>query len=377
MGKKTLTNAHCLLDLIEKAPVSILKIFSGLAECQVLVRGFDWSQNEADLCANLLEHIKHLRKEKRDSAEREALPVMRLTSARGAAILSTVADQLHDSDLQNEFLAQDGGEMGRAIWMRTHSDDTARLFDVAETILNTGDIRGNKRLYDAFDVPCDDEPPPFIWNGTVKNELETQLTKVMRLAEQCELIYVPMIDSDKNGNGKKIHFLVVRFAGDQISAVQMVNRNRKNFFYFPARDATLVYSADRKVVEVYAQTLTTRAPLADVLSKHGFKMPLSNRPLNRSRYDLSPFAHTERCQATDRRSQGRTTISDRGKGLASSRHRCGYLAYRQRCRPARCDRRPLERSSLLRTGGHSRSNVGGRSRTGRREGRNATVDHVG
>jgi len=30
--------------------------------------------------------------------------------------------------------------------------------------------------------------------------------------------------------------------------------------------------------------------LADVLSKHGFKMPLSNRPLNRSRYDLSPFA---------------------------------------------------------------------------------------
>jgi hypothetical protein len=290
MGKKTLTNAHCLLDLIEKATVSILKTFSSLAECQSLARGFDWSQNEADLCVNLLEHIKHLRKDQRDSAEREALRVMRLASARGAAILSTVADQLHDSDLQNEFLGQEGGEMGRAIWMRTHSDDTARLFDVAETILNTGDIRGNKRLYDAFDVPCDDEPPPFIWNDTVKKELETQLTKVMRLAEPCELVYVPMLDCDKNGNSKTIHFLVARFAGDQVSAIQMVNRNRKSFFYFPARDATLVYSADRKVVEVYAHTLSTRAPLADVLSKHGFKMPLSNRPLNRSRYDLSPFA---------------------------------------------------------------------------------------
>lgn len=52
----------------------------------------------------------------------------------------------------------------------------------------------------------------------------------------------------------------------------------------------LIYAPDRKVVEVYAHTLSTRAPLANVLSKHGFKAPLSNRPLNRSRYDLSRFA---------------------------------------------------------------------------------------
>ena len=290
MGKKTLANAHCLLDLIEQAPVSVLKTFSGLAECQALARGFDWSQDETSLCASLLEHIKHLRKEHREPAEREALRVLRLASPRGAAILSTVADQLNDADLQKIFTAQAGGEVGRSVWMRTHSDDTARLFDVAETIQNTNDIRGNKRLYDAFDVPSNDEPPPFIWNDTIKKELETQLTKVMRLAEPCELVYVQMLDKEKNGDSKTIHFLVVRFAGDQVSAVQMLNRNRKSFFYFPARDATLVYSPDRKVVEVYAHTLSTRAPLADVLSKHGFKMPLSNRPLNRSRYDLSPFA---------------------------------------------------------------------------------------
>lgn len=183
MGKKTLTNAHCLLDLIEKAPVSVLKTFSGLAECQALARGFDWSQDETTVCASLLEHIKHLRKELRDPAEREALRVLRLAAPRGAAILSTVADQLNDTDLQETFTSQAGGEIGRAVWMRTHSDDTARLFDVAETILNTNDIRGNKRLYDAFDVPSDDEPPPFIWNDTVKKELETQLTKVMRLTD--------------------------------------------------------------------------------------------------------------------------------------------------------------------------------------------------
>lgn len=289
MGKKTLNNAHCLLELTEKAPALTLRAFSGLDECQGLARGFDWTQKDDDLHSGLLEHIKHLRKEQRDPAEREALRVLRLASARGAAILSTVADQLHDNDLQNQFTSQEGGEIGRSVWMRTHTDDTARLFDVAESILNTGDIRGNKRLYDAFDVPCDDAPP-FIWNDTVKKELESQLTSVMRLGEPCEVVYVPITDDAKNGDAKTLHYLVVRFAGDQISAVQVVNRSRKSFCYFPARDATLVYAPDRKVVEVYAHTLSTRAPLANVLSKHGFKLPLSNRPLNRSRYDLSRFA---------------------------------------------------------------------------------------
>lgn len=289
MGKKTLTNAHCLLELIEKAPVPILKAFSGLPECQALARGFDWSQDAAALPTALVEHVRHLRKDQRDPAEREALRVLRLASPRGAQILTTVADQLNDNDLIAAFLAQDGGEIGRSVWMRTHSDDAARLFDVAESILNTSDIRGNKRLYDAFDVPCDDAPP-FIWNDSVKKELESQLTSAMRLGEPCEVVYVPLADEKKNGDTKIIHYLVVRFAGDQVTAVQVVNRNRKSFCYFPARDATLVYAPDRKVVEVYAHTLSTRAPLANVLSKHGFKAPLSNRPLNRSRYDLSRFA---------------------------------------------------------------------------------------
>ncbi|MFN4343407.1 MAG: hypothetical protein ACK4FE_15440 [Azonexus sp.] len=289
MGKKTLTNAHCLLELIEKAHVANLKTFSGLQECQALARGFDWSQDAQALPAALIEHIRHLRKDQRDPAEREALRILRLASPRGAQILATVADQLHDDELQAAFLAQDGGEIGRSVWMRTHSDDAARLFDVAESILNTGDIRGNKRLFDAFDIPCDDAPP-FIWNDRIKQDLETQLTRAMRLAEPCEVIHVQMAEEKKNGDTKLTHYLVVRFAGDQVTAVQMLNRSRKSFCYFPARDATLVYAPDRKVVEVYAHTLSTRAPLADVLSRHGFKAPLSSRPLNRSRYDLSRFA---------------------------------------------------------------------------------------
>ncbi len=287
--KKPLSNAHSLLELIENAPPAILKAFCGLPECHALSRGFDWSMQADAIASALAYHVAHLRKDQRDPAEREALRVLRLASPRGAQILKTVADQLNDNDLITIFTAQDGGEFGRSVWMRTHSDKAAVLFDVAESILNTGDIRGNKRLYDAFDVPGD-EPPPFIWNDSVKKDLEAHLTKVMRLDEPCDVLYVPLADAKHNGDTSTTHYLVVRFAGDQVAAVQVVNRNRKSFCYFPARDATLVYAPERKIVEVYAHTLSTRAPLANVLSKHGFKAPLSSRPLNRSRYDLSRFA---------------------------------------------------------------------------------------
>jgi hypothetical protein len=217
------------------------------------------------------------------------LRVLRLSSHRGAAILATVAEQSYDTELIEQFRAQEGGEIGRAVWMRTHSEESAKLFDTAESIVNTGDLRGNKRLHDAFDVPCD-ETPPFLWNESVKQVLETQLTEAMRLAEPCEVIHVAIDEEGRSGQTHTIHYLVVRFAGEQVTAVQMLDRRRKSFCYFPARDATLIYAPHRKMVEVYAHTLSTRAPLANVLSKHGFKVSLSNRPLDRSRYDLSRFA---------------------------------------------------------------------------------------
>lgn len=107
--------------------------------------------------------------------------------------------------------------------------------------------------------------------GPVFCKLGARVTTAMRLGEPCEVIYVPL--ADDNGGSQAVHYLVVRFAGDQVTAVQMVNRNRKSFCYFPARDATLVYSPERKVVEVYAYTLSTRAPLAGLRTDVGTPDP--------------------------------------------------------------------------------------------------------
>lgn len=150
MGKKALINTRSLLEVIERAPISALIAFSELPECRALGSGWALSQNP--YASKLQERVAHLHRDEREAAEREALRVLRLASPRGAKILRCVVEQIDDVDLTRTFLAQDGSELGRAIWMRTHSDDTTRLFEVAELILNTADVRGYKRLYDAFVV---------------------------------------------------------------------------------------------------------------------------------------------------------------------------------------------------------------------------------
>ncbi len=288
MGKKNLNNVKCLHELIEQAPVRGLRSFASLPENIGLLRGFDWQQPEEGFRSALIEHVRHLRSEHREMAEREALRLIRIASAQGAKVLSAVSEQLNDAELIDEFHAQDGGEIGRAIWMRAHSPETTRIFEIAESVLNTSSLRGLKRLFDAFDVPGD-EPPPFIWNDSVKATLETRLTESMRLADRCEVVHI-VLGQEGNADDPLVHYLVVRFAGDQVTALRMVNRLRESFCYYPARDATLVYSPSRRLVEVCADTTSSRSQLANVLSQHGFKRPLSSRPLSRFRYDLSPFS---------------------------------------------------------------------------------------
>lgn len=289
MGTKTLTNVRCLEDLIGRAPTACLRSFTGITECQAAFRDLQWPADDADVRRTLLDALKRQRKDPLAAAEREAWRIERLSSPRGAQVLTASAELLNDNELFAAFAEQPGGELARAIWMRTHSAATCRIFEVAESILTTGDLRGGKKLYDAYEIPSE-SAPAFVWTEKVKSALETHLAKAMKLDAQPEVVHIELEDEPAQGRKSKVHYLVIRFAGNQVGAVKVEEGRREAFWYYPARDATLVYSPDRRCVEAFAHNLALRAPMANVLATHGFKAPLSHRPLNRARYDLSPFA---------------------------------------------------------------------------------------
>jgi hypothetical protein len=288
MGAKTLTNVRCLEDLIGRAPLSCLQSFTQISECQPAFRDFSWPTEDSEIRPALLDALRRAKKEPIAAAEREAWRIDRLSSPRGAQVLMAAAEQLNDKELFDDFAAQPGGEHARAIWMRSHGVATRRIFEIAESILNTGDKRGGKKLYDAYEIPSE-TAPPFLWTEKIKGALEAQLAKAMKLDAPPEVVHLELVDEIEPGRKVKVHYLVIRFAGNQVGAVKVEGGRRESFWYYPARDATLVYSPDQGCVEAFAHNLALRAPMANVLATHGFKVPLSHRPLNRARYDLSPF----------------------------------------------------------------------------------------
>lgn len=289
MGTKTLTNVRCLEELIGRAPTPCLRSFTQITECQAAFRDLKWPEDDADIRRALLDSLKRQRKDPLVAAEREAWRIERLSSLRGAQVLMASAELLNDNELLAEFTEQPGAEIARAVWMRTQTAATCRIFEIAESVLTTGDLRGGKKLYDAYEIPSE-TAPPFIWTEKVKAALETHLVKAMKLDAKPEVVHIELVDESAQGQQSKMHYLVIRFAGSQVGAVKVEEGRREAFWYYPARDATLVYAPDRRCVEAFAQNLALRAPMANVLATHGFKAPLSHRPLNRVRYDLSPFA---------------------------------------------------------------------------------------
>lgn len=155
-------------------------------------------------------------------------------------------------------MSQDGGEIGRAGSMRTHSGRGGiGLFDVAESILKYWRHPGT-RPYGRFDVPCDDAPP-FIWNDSVKKELEAQLTSAMRLGEPREVVHAAG-RKKRNGDTKDCPLPRRPVCRDWVTAV--VNRNRKSFCYFPVPPST------RRTARWWRSMhtpLSTRAPLANAV----------------------------------------------------------------------------------------------------------------
>lgn len=289
MGTKTLTNVRCLEELIGRAPTPCLRSFTLIAECQAAFRDLQWPEDGADIRRTLLDTIRRQRKDPLAAAEREAWRIERLSSPSGAKVLMAAAELLNDNELLAAFAEEPGGEIARAVWMRTQSAATCRIFEIAESVLTTGDLRGGKKLYDAYEIPSE-TAPPFIWTDKVKSALETHLVKVMKLDAKPEVVHIELVDESEQGHKSKVHYLVIRFAGSQVGAVKVEAGRREAFWYYPARDATLVYAPHRRCVEAFAHNLALRAPMANVLATHGFKAPLSHRPLNRARYDLTPFA---------------------------------------------------------------------------------------
>ena len=253
---KTFKNIPSLHRLLESAPLEsvrdlLIKIDEqGYAAC---FDDVDWP--EADSAEDIVEACRlavlevaaSLQPDAGVPLEQHASRILNLAEGRGVEAVAKVADRIFDSANSAEF-AQQRDDYGRAIYLYLHEGE---LFDDAENLFYADHYRNLGRMYEAFEVDANGGLD-FQWDDTVKASLEAKLQQALELPDNCKIDYIRVTGKREDGTVVASHLLIIRHAGPLSSVAAMKDGRKKPMYYRPAIEATLLFSPDEAIVEVFA-----------------------------------------------------------------------------------------------------------------------------
>lgn len=256
---KTFKNIPSLHRLLESAPLEsvrdlLLKIDEqGYAAC---FDDVDWP--EADSADDIIEACRlavlemaaSLQPDAGVPLEQHASRILNLAEGRGVEAVAKVADRIFDSANSLAF-EQQRDDYGRAIYLYLHEGE---LFDDAENLFYADHYRNLGRMYEAFEVDANGGLD-FQWDDTVKASLEAKLQQALELPDNCRIDHIRVTGKREDGTEAASHLLIIRHAGPLSSVAAMKDGRKKPMYYRPAIEATLLFSPDEAIVEVFAPAL--------------------------------------------------------------------------------------------------------------------------
>lgn len=216
--------------------------------------------------------------------------IITLSEGKGVEAIQAVRDNLyqHDDDAQStatEYEAQQD-HFGRAtvIYLRAPA-----LFDDAEKYFYAEHHRNYGKLYEAFDLDCDDASG-FEWTDEKRNRLETLLQERLGTIGRCLVQHVPFEQKQANGDVATAHLFLIRHAGEMNSIQQVCDDlSTAPIYYRPPVEATLLFLPEKKSVEVFSEQESSRFLIASSFAETGVNTDLSGRPVSMRQYNLRRF----------------------------------------------------------------------------------------
>lgn len=131
----------------------------------------------------------------------------------------------------------------------------------------------------------------FVWDDTVKAALETQIQEKLELTGRCTVTHLQVGKKDNSGEEVAQHLLIVRHGGplSSIAEYHEADGSRQERYYRPLNEATLLFSPDEGVIEVFSASPTVRQQVAGCFAETGLKLDLSGKPLTLKQYNLTRF----------------------------------------------------------------------------------------
>lgn len=286
---KTFKNGISLHRLLEAAPLAALATFLETAdkgEYAAIFSGLPWQGGGEDTGnATLREQLIDLGNELQVDAavplDRHAQRILTLAEGRGVEPVNRVAAKLFEQTHIDAFDTQ-LDDLGRSLWLYQYEP---AMFDEAESLFYADHYRNFGGMYDAFELDADTEVA-FVWDDSVKQALEDQIQKRLELTERCTVTHLQV-----TGKDQQQHLVIVRHGGplSSVAEFQEADGSRAERYYRPLNEATLLFSPDEGVLEVFSASPSVRQQVATCFAEIGLKIDLSDRPLTLKQYNFKRF----------------------------------------------------------------------------------------
>lgn len=238
----------------------------------------------------ILAGCRGLNDDVRQALDGEARRIVALSEGKGPKGVEIAARGIYkfddaDQSLQQTFDHQQD-DFGRAtvLWVRAPD-----LFDDAERFFYAEHHRNFGRLYEVFDVDCDGSLA-FEWNDAKKTAFEEKIRDRLGLSGPCLIQHFPFEQDGSDDEKHTIHMFLIRHAGPTNSVQHTkADLTLQPIPYRPPVEATLLFQADQKQIEVFANEESARPLIASAFAEIGAGSGLSGRPVTLRQYNLARF----------------------------------------------------------------------------------------
>lgn len=289
---KSFKNGASLHQLLESAPLDRLQSFLTTVEqgqMAALFATLPWA-NEPDTLEVPLRHQllvlgNELQSDIAIPLDRHAQRVLTLAEGRGGEALQRVADKLRPPHTETWEAQRDG--MGRSLWLYQHRAD---LFDEAENLFYADHYRDHGKLYEAFELDAEANVP-LLWNEPMKEALEARLQQRLQLPGRCTVNHLEVTGENAQGDSIQQHLLIIRHGGPlaSVAVYHETDGSRGERYFRPLHEATLLYSPEEGLVEVYSGSAGARREVASAFAEVALKIDLSRKPLTLKHYRFDRF----------------------------------------------------------------------------------------
>lgn len=220
-----------LYRFLERAPVeairSLLTQTSG-AEHATAFEALDWDTLEGDagraaLPQTLLDACAGLGNAPLSDLEAHARRILLLSENKGPDAVRVAIDKLYlndpDGSIRDAF-GQQLDDYGRATLLFIKSPT---VFEEAEKFVFAEHYRNYGKLYEAFDLDCDNSVE-FEWSDALRLRLQEKLTERLGIVGGCVIEHLPFEQTEADGQVHTAHLLLVRYKGDKDTRLDFVER---------------------------------------------------------------------------------------------------------------------------------------------------------